>query len=232
MLEVQALTVRYGDAIAVDEVSMTVSDGEWVSLIGPNGAGKSSVIKAILGLLRHGGCVRMDGRDVSSLPSWERHRLGLAYAPEGRRLFPELSVEENLRVGAYGLAPEQVHAGMDEAFRLFPQIAGRRRQAARTLSGGEQQMVALARALMSRPKLLLVDEASLGLMPLAVHTVFEALARLHGEGRAILLVEQNAKKALNYVDRAYVMEVGRIVLADTADAVARDPRVIESYVGA
>ncbi|NIR29539.1 MAG: ABC transporter ATP-binding protein [Gammaproteobacteria bacterium] len=231
MLEVRELSVRYGDAIAVDDLSIDVGDAEWVSLIGPNGAGKSSVIKAILGLLRHGGHVRMDGRDLSPLPSWERHRLGLAYAPEGRRLFPELSVEENLHVGAYGLSPEQVHAGMEETFQLFPQLEGRRRQAARTLSGGEQQMVALGRALVSRPKLLLVDEASLGLMPLAVHAVFEALAQLHAEGRGILLVEQNAKKALKYVDRAYVMEVGRVVLADTADVIARDPRVIESYVG-
>ncbi len=231
MLEVRGVTVRYGDALAVDGIDLAVGAGEWVSLIGPNGAGKTSVLKAVLGLLPHGGSVRMDDRELGPLPSWRRHRAGLGYVPEGRRLFPDLTVEDNLRAGAYGLAPGRVSAGLAEIGELFPRVWERRRQRARTLSGGEQQMVALGRASMSQPRLLLVDEASLGLMPLNVQRVFEALSRLHRSGKAILLVEQNARKALRHVDRAYVMEAGRIVLAGPAAAIARDPRVIESYVG-
>lgn len=231
MLEVRELTVRYGDAVAVDGVSLDVAAGEWVSLIGPNGAGKTSTLKAILGLTGHAGRITLDGENLGALAAWDRQRRGLGYAPEGRRLFADMTVEENLRMGAYRMPEPRVRDNLGRVFDLFPRVKERRRQLARTLSGGEQQMVALGRALMGDPRLLLVDEASLGLMPLNVEVVFEALARLHRDKQAILLVEQNAGKALRYAERAYVMEVGRIVLSDTADAVARDPRVIESYVG-
>lgn len=231
MLEVRELTVRYGEALAVDGVSLDVAAGELVSLIGPNGAGKTSTLKAILGLVDHTGRVSMKGEDISTRTPWQRQSLGLCYSPEGRRLFPDMTVEENLRAGGYHLQEPRVRENVAHVYELFPRIAERRKQLARTLSGGEQQMVALGRALMGDPELLLVDEASLGLMPINVDLVFEALARLHRENQAILLVEQNARKALRYVDRAYVMEVGSIVIADRAEAVAQDERVIESYIG-
>jgi branched-chain amino acid transport system ATP-binding protein len=231
MLEVSELTVRYGDAVAVEGLSLTVDNGEWVSLIGPNGAGKTSTIKAILGLVAHEGRVVLDGEMLTGLPPWKRQRFGLGYMPEGRRLFGDMSVEENLRVGAYRIPETRVRENLDRIFDLFPRVKERRDQLARTLSGGEQQMVALGRALMSDPRLLLVDEASLGLMPLNVKAVFEALATIHRQGNAILLVEQNARKALDYAQRAYVLEVGRLQLSGAAEAIRRDPRVIESYLG-
>ncbi len=231
MLEVRDLTVRYGDAVAVRGISLDVATGEWVSLIGPNGAGKTSTLKAILGLVAHSGTIRLNDRDLRPLAPWARQHHGLGYSPEGRHLFGDMSVEENLRIGAYRLPEPRVRENLARAFALFPRIKERRRQLARTLSGGEQQMVALGRALMSDPALLLVDEASLGLMPLNVNAVFGALAELHRDGQAILLVEQNARKALRYAERAYVLEVGQIVLADSAAHVAADPRVVESYVG-
>jgi branched-chain amino acid transport system ATP-binding protein len=231
MLEVSGLTVHYGDAVAVEGLSLTVDNGEWVSLIGPNGAGKTSTIKAILGLVAHEGRVALDGEMLTGLPPWKRQRLGLGYMPEGRRLFGDMTVEENLRVGAYHTPEARVRENLGRIFDLFPRVRERRDQLAKTLSGGEQQMVALGRALMSDPRLLLVDEASLGLMPLNVKAVFEALATIHRQGNAILLVEQNARKALDYAQRAYVLEVGRLQLSGAATAIRRDPRVIESYLG-
>ncbi len=231
MLEVSGLTVRYGDAVAVEDLSLRVETGEWVSLIGPNGAGKTSTIKAILGLVAHEGRVVLDGEMLTGIPPWARQSRGFGYMPEVRRLFPDMTVEENLRVGAYRSPEAQVRENLVRIFDLFPRVKQRRDQLARTLSGGEQQMVALGRALMADPRLLLVDEASLGLMPLNVEAVFEALAAVHRQGNAILLVEQNARKALSYAGRAYVLEVGRLQLSGTAEEVSRDPRVIESYLG-
>jgi branched-chain amino acid transport system ATP-binding protein len=231
MLEVSGLTVRYGDAVAVEDLSLQVETGEWVSLIGPNGAGKTSTIKAILGLVAHEGRVVLDGEMLTGLPPWKRQSRGLGYMPEGRRLFADMTVEENLRVGAYRSPEARVRENLVRIFDLFPRVKQRRDQLARTLSGGEQQMVALGRAMMGDPLLLLVDEASLGLMPLNVEAVFEALATIHRQGNAILLVEQNARKALSYAGRAYVLEVGRLQLSGTAEEIRRDPRVIESYLG-
>jgi branched-chain amino acid transport system ATP-binding protein len=231
LLEVNSVGVRYGNAVAVDEATLRVDEGEWVALIGPNGAGKSSLLKAILGLVAHGGEIRFAGRRLDRLRAWSRQRLGIGYAPEGRRLFPGLSVEQNLLVGGYNLPDDRVRAGIERAFEIFPRLGERRRQSAGTLSGGEQQMLALARALMSRPRLLLVDEASLGLMPLNVNATFKALDELHRLGHAILLVEQNARMALKHAGRAYLMETGRIALEGPAAELARDPRVLESYVG-
>jgi len=231
MLEVSGLTVRYGEAVAVEDLSLAVGQGEWVSLIGPNGAGKTSTIKAILGLVAHEGHIVLEGEPLTGLPPWKRQSRGLGYVPEGRRLFPDLTVEENLRVGAYRAPEPRVKKNLARIFELFPRVEERRRQLAKTLSGGEQQMVALSRALMGDPRLLLVDEASLGLMPLNVQAVFEALAAIHRRGNAILLVEQNARKALSYAERAYVIEVGRLQLSGSAEQVRDDPRVVESYLG-
>jgi len=231
MLEVGGLRVRYGDAVAVEDISIEVGRGEWVALIGPNGAGKTSTIKAILGLVAHDGDIRFEGESIGALPPWSRQALGLGYVPEGRRLFPEMTVEENLRTGAYRIPEARVRENLARAFDLFPRVHERRRQLASTLSGGEQQMVALARALMGDPRLLLVDEASLGLMPLNVKAVFDTLDEIHRQGNAILLVEQNARMALDHAQRAYVIEVGHIRFEGSASEIREDPRVVESYLG-
>jgi branched-chain amino acid transport system ATP-binding protein len=231
MLELNDVEVRYGQAIAVAGVSLRVEPGRWVALIGANGAGKTSLLRAIIGLTPHRGRVRLDGGDVSALPAWDRQRRGLGYVPEGRQVFGDMMVEENLRVGGYTRDPAAVKRGLEKAYDLFPRLAERRRQFASTLSGGEQQMLSLARALMTGPKLLLVDEISWGLMPILVKQVFGQLARLHAEGLTILQVEQNAREVLRHAEHAYVMSAGQLVLDGAAREVARDPRVIESYVG-
>lgn len=231
MLEVKDVEVRYGQAIAVAGVDLRVETGRWVALIGANGAGKTSLLRAIIGLAPHRGRVVLDGGDVSVLPAWERQRRGFGYVPEGRQVFGDMSTEENLRVGGYTRDPAEVKHGIEKAYDLFPRLAERRRQLASTLSGGEQQMLSLARALMTDPKLLLVDEISWGLMPILVTQVFAQLARLHAEGMTILQVEQNAREVLRHAEHAYVMSAGQLVLDGGAREVARDPRVLESYVG-
>src|ERR1700722_19185281 len=179
MLTVENIQVSYGQAVAVAGVSLRVAPGAWVALIGANGAGKTSLLRAIMGLERHRGRTRLDGEDVSALPAWERQRRGIGYVPEGRQIFPQMTVEENLRVGGFIKPEAERRSGIDMAYTLFPRLGERRRQLAATLSGGEQQMLALARALMIRPKLLLVDEISWGLMPILVAQVFARLAALH-----------------------------------------------------
>jgi branched-chain amino acid transport system ATP-binding protein len=174
----------------------------------------------------------LNGDDISALPPWERQRHGFGYVPEGRQIFPQMTVDENLRVGGYTCDRADLQRGFDTAYGLFPRLAERRGQLAQTMSGGEQQMLALARALMTNPKLLLVDEISWGLMPILVAQVFEHLRSLHAAGIAILQVEQNAHEALRHAEHAYVMATGRLVLDGPAAEIARDPRVLESYVGA
>ncbi len=232
MLSIEHLEVRYGQAIAVDGVSLSVAAGEWLLLMGPNGAGKTSLLRAALGLVRHRGRVTFEGQDVSAEAAWTRQRRGLGYVPEGRQLFSEMTVDENLRVGGYGCGPQALRRGLDLAYGMFPRLAERRGQMASTMSGGEQQMLAMARALMTEPKLLLVDEISWGLSPILVGQVFAKLKDLHESGTAILQAEQNAFEALKHAQSALVMSAGRLVLAGSAAEVARDPRVIESYVGA
>jgi branched-chain amino acid transport system ATP-binding protein len=231
MLEVEHIEVRYGQAIAVAGVSLRVALGAWVAVIGANGAGKTSLLRAIVGLIPHRGRTRLDGRDVSTLPAWERQRRGFGYVPEGRQVFPGMTVEENLRVGGFVKPEAEVRQGLEMAYTLFPRLADRHRQLASSLSGGEQQMLALARALMTRPRLLLIDEISWGLMPLLVQQVFSHLEQLHREGIAILQVEQNAREVLRRAQHAYVMAAGAIVLDGPAGEIARDQRVLESYVG-
>jgi branched-chain amino acid transport system ATP-binding protein len=231
MLAAHDIEVRYDEAIAVAGASLQVGPGTWVAVIGANGAGKTSLLRAVAGLARHRGRVSLAGEDVSALPAWERQRRGIAYVPEGRQVFGAMTVEENLRVGGYVQPERALRRALETAYALFPRLAERRRQLAATLSGGEQQMLALARALMVKPKLLLVDEISWGLMPLLVTQVFTWLAALHNEGLAILQVEQNAREVLRRADHAYVMTAGRMVLDGPAAEVARDPRILESYVG-
>jgi branched-chain amino acid transport system ATP-binding protein len=231
MLTLDGIEVRYGQAVAVGGVSLQVGAGRWIALIGANGAGKTSLLRAVVGLVRHRGRVVLDGEDISALPPWQRQRHGFGYVPEGRQIFPQMTVEENLRIGGYTCDAAGLRRGLATAFDLFPRLAERRAQLAATLSGGEQQMLALARALMTQPKLLLVDEISWGLMPILVTQVFAHLKALHAAGIAILQVEQNAHEALRQAQHAYVMSAGHLVLDGPAAEVARDPRVVESYVG-
>lgn len=229
MLELSSVTVYYGKALAVDQVSLRVDRGEWVALLGPNGAGKTTLLRAILGLVPYRGTVAFLERDLSDLPPWDRVALGLGYAPEGRRVFPGLTVLENLLLAGQRLPEHDRREALEYVYELFPRLAERQRQLAATLSGGEQQMLSLGRALMRRPQLLLIDETSLGLMPKMVHQLFEALARIHARGISILMVEQNTRLALRYAQRAYVMEAGRLVLEGSTEHLRKDVAFLESY---
>jgi branched-chain amino acid transport system ATP-binding protein len=232
LLSVSALEVAYGGIRAVKGIDIEVGTRELVTLIGANGAGKTTTLKALAGLIAPAsGRVQYDGRDTTGLPAHELVGLGLALVPEGRGVFARLTVAENLAMGAYIRRDSHVAADFDRAYALFPRLAERRRQLAGTLSGGEQQMLAIARALMSRPKLLLLDEPSMGLAPLMVQKIFETIRAVAAEGVTLLLVEQNAKLALEICDRGYVMESGTIVLSDTAKALLSNPEVRRAYLG-
>jgi branched-chain amino acid transport system ATP-binding protein len=210
-----------------------VARGELVTFIGANGAGKTSTIRAILGLAdRTEGRILFEGRDITDLPSHQRVRLGMAMVPEGRKIFPDLTVSQNLSMGAFPVAdPAAVDRRLSWVLGQFPILAERRRQLGRHLSGGEQQILAIARALMSGPKLLLIDEVSMGLMPIAVDRVFELIRQLNAEGTTILLVEQNARKALAVAQRGYVLESGVVTLHDTARNLIHNPRIVAAYLG-
>jgi branched-chain amino acid transport system ATP-binding protein len=232
LLSVASLEVAYGGIKAVKGIALEVAERELVTLIGANGAGKTTTLKALAGWLRPaGGRVMYEGRDITGKPAHELVRLGLALVPEGRGVFARLTVAENLAMGAYKRRDSQIAADYDRAYTLFPRLAERRHQLAGTLSGGEQQMLAIARALMSRPKLLLLDEPSMGLAPLMVQKIFETIKAVAAEGVTLLLVEQNAKLALEVCSRGYVMESGAIVLADTADNLLVNPEVRRAYLG-
>lgn len=232
LLSVRDLTVHYGGIEAVRGISLDVQAGELVSLIGANGAGKTSTMGALGGLLKAGGTLTYDGVDLSRLPAHERVGRGLALVPEGRGIFAKLTVLENLQMGAYCRNDRaQIAKDLAQQLKQFPRLAERRSQLAGTLSGGEQQMLAIARALMSRPKLLLLDEPSMGLAPILVKQVFRLIEQIAGEGVAVLLVEQNARQALEIAQRAYVMESGVITLSGDAKALAADPRVRAAYLG-
>jgi len=233
LLEVTGLSVAYGGINAVKGIDLQVRAGELVTLIGANGAGKTTTLKAIAGMLKPAaGRILYNGRDVTGLPAFRMVRLGLALVPEGRGIFGRLSVEENLAMGAYCQPDTRLAAAdLDRAYTLFPRLEERRAQAAGTLSGGEQQMLAIARALMSRPSLLLLDEPSMGLAPLMVHRIFETMRAVAAEGVTMLLVEQNAKLALEFCDRGYVMESGVIALTDWAPALLASSQVRQAYLG-
>jgi branched-chain amino acid transport system ATP-binding protein len=232
MLSIEHLDFYYRQIQALHDVSLEVGDREAVAVLGANGAGKSTLIKTIVGWQRpRQGSIRFDGHDVTHLTPWKRASLGMALVPEGGRVFRELSAADNLRLGAYLQSNEAIREQLDVVFELFPALVERKTQVAKTLSGGEQQMLAIARAMMSQPRLLLVDEISMGLMPILVRRVFDVINDLRQHGVSILLVEQNAYEALNVVDRAYVLENGRIVLAGTAEELKENPRVKAAYLG-
>ena len=232
LLEIRGLEVRYGGIRAVKGIDLEVGAGEMVCLIGANGAGKSSTLRAISGLVPTApGAVRFDGGDLAGIPAFRRARAGLVMVPEGRGVFAQLSVEENLAMGAYVRADAEVRPDRARVFELFPRLGERRRQIAGTLSGGEQQMLAIGRALMSRPKLLALDEPSMGLAPIAAQKILQVIRDINRSGVTVLLVEQNARSALALAHRAYVMESGEITLSGEARALLADPRVREAYLG-
>lgn len=232
VLTISDLTVEYGAVRAVDATSFQVNDGELVALLGANGAGKSSTLRAIAGLTPVvGGEIRLGTETIHTLPAHELPRRGLVLVPEGRRVFGELSVHDNLYLGSYSRPRGEVPAALDRVSTLFPILKERRHQAAGTLSGGEQQMLAIGRALMAQPRILLLDEPSLGLAPVIVRQVFALLRQLHDEGVTILLVEQNARLALEIADRAYVLQTGRIVMGGRAADLAASDEVRERYLG-
>ncbi len=233
MLTLENISVGYGAIRALKGVSMRVEQGEVVTLIGANGAGKTTTLRTITGLLApREGRVTYEGEDISGAATHRLVARGIAMSPEGRGVFANLSVRENLLMGAYLKKDKRgIAEDLERGFKMFPRLKERESQKAGTLSGGEQQMLAMARALMSRPRLLLLDEPSLGLAPLVVHTIFEAIDEIRGKGTTILLVEQNAHAALKHSDRAYVLETGRIVMEGQSKDLAADPRIKEAYLG-
>lgn len=233
MLEIQALDVAYGEVPALQGVTFQVNEGESVAVLGANGAGKSTLLRTISGLLRpRRGSVLLDGVRLDQLPPYEIAGLGIAHVPEGRRVLPEMTVEENLELGAYLPKPKASRKEtLARIYELFPRLAERRRQQAGTLSGGEQQMLAVGRGLMLLPRILMLDEPSLGLAPIVVDLTFEKIAEIRRQGIAILLVEQNVQRALSLADRGYVLEGGRIVLQGPSQTLLDDPHVKVAYLG-
>ena len=233
MLELQGVQAGYGSIQALRDVSLHIAEGEIVTLIGGNGAGKSTTLMTICGLLNaQAGEIRFAGASLRGMKPHEVVGLGIVQVPEGRRIFPQMSVLENLQLGAYLRRDrEGIRRDLDHVMELFPILAQRRQQPGGTLSGGEQQMLAISRALMSRPKLLLLDEPSLGLAPLVIRQIFTILRRINREGTTVFLVEQNANQALKLAHRGYVLENGRVVLADTADRLLVDEEVKRAYLG-
>lgn len=233
MLEVRNLEVAYGGIHAVKGIDLAVRQGELVCLIGANGAGKSTTLKALCGMLAPAkGVIAYEGVAITGKPSHELVRRGISHVPEGRGIFGRLTVEENLKLGAYARKDHDgVRTDMGRAYELFPRLFERKTQQAGTLSGGEQQMLAIGRALMSRPKLLLLDEPSMGLAPMLVQKIFAIIKKIAEEGMTLLLVEQNAKLALEVSDRGYVMESGKIILTDSAGVLLKDPKVQHAYLG-
>ncbi len=233
MLEARGLEVSYGQIKAVKGIDLNVNPGELVCLIGANGAGKTTTLKSLAGMLApSAGDIRFEGESITGRASHDLVRRGIALVPEGRGIFGRLTVEENLRLGAYVRRDGAgIRQDMDRAYDLFPRLAERRKQYAGTLSGGEQQMLAIGRALLSRPRLLLLDEPSMGLAPILVQKIFEIIRKISAEGVTLLLVEQNAKLALEISHRGYVLESGRVTLADEAKALLANPRVRQAYLG-
>ena len=232
VLEVRDLRVFYGAIEALRGVSLVLHEGEIVTLIGANGAGKSTTLRAIMNLVpARDGEIFVRGKTTKGRPTFRLVRGGLVLVPEGRAIFANLSVHENLEMGAYARRDREIGSDMERVFQVFPRLKERDKQTAGTLSGGEQQMLAIGRALMSRPQVLLLDEPSLGLAPLLVHTFFQAIEEIHRQGTPVLLVEQNANAALKHSSRAYVLETGSVALAGTSAEVASNPKVKEAYLG-
>jgi len=232
MLKVSGLKVAYGGIQAVKGVSFEVNQGELVSLIGANGAGKTTTLKAVTGIQPVGaGEIEYLGRPIKGQGAWELVKQGLVMVPEGRGVFSRMSITENLQMGAFVRDDNEIDADMERVFTVFPRLKERRHQLAGTMSGGEQQMLAMGRALMARPKVLLMDEPSMGLSPIMVDKIFEVVSDIHKQGTTILLVEQNASRALQLADRGYVMDSGEITMAGDAKALLSDPKVRAAYLG-
>lgn len=232
LLEVSHLTVRYGRITAIDDVSFRLEEGEVLTILGRNGAGKSSLLAAVVGVVRPAaGTVRWEGRDVTRLATDARVREGMVMIPEGRRVFPRLTVRENLVLGGFALEPSEREQAVQRVLDLFPVLAERARSPAGQLSGGQQQMLALGRALMGDPRLLLLDEPSLGLAPKVVDEVYRQLARLRDRGLTLVLVEQHVSRALRFAQRAIVLSMGEIVLEEDPAVLAEDPRLVGAYMG-
>ncbi len=232
LLQVADINVYYGAIHAIKGISFEVYPDEIVTLIGANGAGKSTTLNTIAGLLRpRTGAITLEGKDLTAIPASRIVAQGMALCPEGRRIFQQMTVRENLEMGGYTRPKAEIPASLEEMFTRFPRLKEREKQVAGTLSGGEQQMLAMARALMSKPKLLMLDEPSMGLAPILVEQIFDIVKELHGAGVTILLVEQNAQMALSIADRAYVLETGRIAMAGEASALLKNDDVRKAYLG-
>ena len=233
MLELKGISAAYGAVPAISQVSINVNAGEAVGLLGANGAGKSTTLRAISGLVRlTSGAISFDGIDLASLPPHKIPELGIAHVPEGRQVFPEMTVQENLEIGAFvPKAKAERSKTLELVYEIFPRLAERKRQLAGTMSGGEQQMLAVGRGLMLKPRLLMLDEPSLGLAPVMTDVTFEKIAEIHKMGTAILLVEQNVSRALSLVDRAYVLESGRVTMQGKSDELANSKQVQAAYLG-
>lgn len=232
LLTVKQLRVAYGGIQAVKNIDFTVNSGELVALVGANGAGKTSTLKTLAGLLTPiGGSIHLNGQDLTPIPAYERLNLGLALVPEGRGIFGRLTVVENLLMGAHRREKANLNDEIQQIFELFPRLGERQKQLAGTLSGGEQQMLAIGRALMGKPQLLLLDEPSMGLAPIIVQRIFEIVRTINQQGTAVLLVEQNARLALSIADRAYVMDGGVITLEGSGQALLNNPEVRHAYLG-
>lgn len=233
MLEVKDLAVYYGMIHAIKGVSFEVNKGEIIALIGANGAGKTTILHTITGLLSpKRGSIQFEGKELTKIPAHKIVSLGMAHVPEGRRVFAELSVYQNLKLGAYIRSDKkEIEETMETVYQRFPRLRERKNQMAGTLSGGEQQMLAMGRALMSHPQIILMDEPSMGLSPILVNEIFDIIRSVNEAGTTVLLVEQNAKKALEIADRAYVLETGRIVTSGPADALMNDDSIKKAYLG-
>ena len=232
MLEVRDLKVAYGKILAVKKISFSVEEGQVVTLIGTNGAGKTTTLRTISGLIRPtSGEILFQGKRIDAVPAHEIVTMGVAHSPEGRKIFPKMSVEENLMLGAFSRSDSGVNKDLDAAYDLFPVLGERRNQLAGTFSGGEQQMLAMSRAMMSRPKLLMLDEPSMGLSPLMMKVIMQTIKKLQSQGTTILLVEQNAQAALSLADHGYVLEVGKIVIKGTGKDLLVNDAVRKAYLG-
>lgn len=233
MLQLDRVSAGYGNILALKDVTLSVNQGEIVTVVGANGAGKTTTLKTIVGLMRaRQGNITFEGQPIANLPTEQVAKMGIGMVPEGRRLFPDMSVYENLLIGAFNQRdPAALNASLDRCYNLFPKLAERRNQLAATLSGGEQQMAAIARALMAQPRLLLLDEPSLGLAPILVKTVFALIREINQQGVTVLLVEQNSNMALKIANRGYVLENGVTVMHDSAEALLKSDVVRASYLG-
>lgn len=233
MLKISNLEVNYGKMQVIKGISLEVKEGELISVIGPNGAGKTTLIRTIMGLKKAAsGSIFFEDKDITALPAWKRADMGIGYVPEGRRVFGNLTVEENLPTGCYKVKDNvRKRASIKRVYELFPRLEERKNQSARTMSGGEQQMLAIGRALVLEPRLLLIDEVSMGLMPIMVNTCFKIIKDLNDSGITVLVVEQNANKALKIANRGYVIETGNIILEDDAKVLRENDVVQKAYLG-